>query len=119
MEDPLLGLGDDPSLWHEDSWWAGADLDVLQDDPSWYLSRQGQQYLANRQEQINQLVDSQVHVRSRWEELLEEEEILQCMSNMFVKAEEDAQKYSNDKKGSEPKKDDKKEESQPKKDDKK
>ena len=95
MEDPLLCQGGDPSLWDPESWWRGADYDALQDDPSWFLSNEGRQYQANRQQELENTIDNKVHVKSRWEELMEEEDVLECMVNMFLKAEEEAEKAKN------------------------
>ena len=96
FDDPYLGLGDDKSLFDQDSWWKGPDYDALADDPDWTLSFQGQRFLEHQQEERNRQIDAQEErekdrPKSRWELLMEEEdeeeEILDCMSQMFQRAE--------------------------------
>ena len=96
FDDPYLGLGDDKSLFDQDSWWKGPDYDALADDPDWTLSFQGRHYLEHQQEELNTEIDAQAQIdkdlpKSRWQQLMEEEDeeedILDCMSKMFERAE--------------------------------
>ena len=95
FEDPYLGLGDDPSLFHEDTWWRGRDLDALADDPDWAFSFEGRHHLEHQRDELNRQIDAQAELGkhlppSRWELLMEEEDILECMFLMFIRAEDES-----------------------------
>ena len=100
FDDPYLGLGEDPTLFDEDSWWKGPDYDALADDPDWTLSFEGRRFLEHQQEERNKQIDAQEEwekdrPKSRWQILMEEEdeeeEILACISKMFQRAEAQTQ----------------------------
>ena len=98
FDDPYLGLGEDPSLFDEDSWWKGPDYDALADDPDWTLSHEGRRFLDQQAEERNAQIDARAEAdkdrpKSCWQVLMEEEDeeedILDCMSRMFQRAEKE------------------------------
>ena len=95
FDDPYLGLGDDPSLFDQDSWWKGRDYDALAYDQDWSESFEGRRYMQTQAEERNRQIDAQAELDkdlppSRWVLEMEEEDILQCMSEMFLRAEAEA-----------------------------